>query len=194
MSVGAMRAQRAFTLIEMLVVVVILGTVLALVAPSFREMLLMKRLSGINSQLVTDLQFARSEAAARNAHMRVTFRNNGAMTCYSIYTYTSNASRCDCRLTPACTLGGLVEVRTVQIPTDSNVRVAPVAGMPIEFAFEPITGALWKIPTDFISPPLNQYIVEASVDSSMKLRDTISLSGRPTVCAPSGSKMQVTSC
>lgn len=195
MSVLAMRAQRAFTLIEMLVVVVILGTVLALVAPSFREMILMKRLSGINSQLVTDLQFARSEAAARNAHMRVTFGNDGTMTCYSIYTYTSNASFCDCTLTPACTAGeGTVEVRTVRIPRDSIVRVAPVAGMPVEFAFEPITGALWKIPTDFISPPLSSYVVEATVNSSIMLRDTISLSGRPTVCAPSGSKMQVTSC
>ena len=53
MSVRAVRAQRAFTLIEMLVVIVIAGVVLALVAPSFREMILMKRLSGINSQLVT---------------------------------------------------------------------------------------------------------------------------------------------
>lgn len=194
MSVRAMRGQRAFTLIEMLVVVVILGTVLALVAPSFREMLLMKRLSGINSQLVTDLQFARSEAAARNAHVRVTFGNDGAMTCYSIYTYTSNAAFCNCTATPACTTAGMQEIRRVMVPIDSSVSVMPANGMPTEFAFEPITGALWEIPTDSPTPPLNSYTITADINSSLRLHTTVGLSGRPTVCAPPGSKMQVTAC
>jgi type IV fimbrial biogenesis protein FimT len=194
MGLQVMRAQRAFTLIEMLVVVVILGTVLTLVAPTFREMILMKRLSGINSQLVTDLQFARSEAAARNAHVRLTFRSNGAMTCYTIYTYdlANNNAQCDCLLSPACTAANLVEIRTVQIPADAGVTLS--AGSPFEFAYEPITGSLWKIPTDFFSPALTQFTINAVASSNLRLRTVVSRSGRPTVCAPAGSKMQVVSC
>ena len=195
MSVRAMRGQRAFTLIEMLVVIVIAGAVLALAAPSFRGMILAKRLSGINSQLITDLQFARNEAAARNAHVRVTFRTDDTMTCYTIYTYdlALNNSQCNCLISPACTLPNLTEIRTVRIPADSDVTVTQGPG-PIEFAYEPITGSLWKIPTDFFSPALTQFTINAEAPSSLKLRTVVGRSGRPTVCAPPGSKMQVTSC
>ena len=200
MSLRTLRAQRAFTLVEMLVVVVILGVVLTLVAPSFQQMILMQRLSGINSQLITDLQFARSEAATRNAFTRVTFRSNAAMSCYSIYTYPSNSNRCDCRLTPACpVVPGLVEVRTVRVPVDSKVSVVPgllSSGLlsPIEFAFDPIAGGLWRTPTDSESTSLAEYSVSASVNSNLKLLTELKRSGRPSVCAPAGSVMRAAAC
>ena len=195
MGYASNRLQRAFTLIEMVIVIVIAGVVLALVAPSFQQMILMQRLSGINSQLITDLQFARSEAATRNAFTRVTFRSNAAMSCYSIYTYPSNTNRCDCRLTPACpAAAGLVEVRTVRVPVDSRVSVVPGPASPIEFAFDPIAGGLWATPTDAESTSLAEYSVSASVNASLKLLTELKRSGRPSVCTPAGSVMRAAAC
>ena len=195
MSVGAMRGQRAFTLVEMLVVIVIAGAVLALAAPSFRGMILMKRLSGINAQLVTDMQLARTEAATRNAFVRVSFRSDDVLTCYSIYTYPANAVRCDCRLTPACTAGeGTVEVRTVRTPRASGVSIVVPVSMPRDIAFDPITGGLWMAPRDDESTSLAEFDVNASVNVSLALRTELRRSGRPSVCAPAGSKMAVPSC
>jgi type II secretory pathway pseudopilin PulG len=84
-----------------MVVVVVASVVLMLAAPSFRNMIEMQRLRAAKSQLVTDMQFARSEATARNQFLRVAFRHtDGVMTCYSLYTAPSNAevASCNCLL------------------------------------------------------------------------------------------------
>ena len=187
-------AVRGVTLIELLIVVAIVALLLTLVAPSFKRMIEVQRLRGINAQLVTDLQFARSEAVTRNAYMRVTLGEDATTSCYTIYTYTSNATRCDCTQPTPCTAAGQVEVRTVRIPKSGGVTVKRDVGMPIEFAFEPIAGALYKIPTDFLTRPLTRYDITATIDTERTLRTTVGLGGRPTVCAPTGSKMQVTAC
>jgi type IV fimbrial biogenesis protein FimT len=192
------RRHRGLTLIELMVVVALIAVVIALVAPSFRQTMDRQRVSSTNSQLVTDMQFARSEAASRNQHVRVTFGANAGMSCYVIYTYdmtvASSLSRCNCLVEPACTAAGSTEIRSVRIPTDTRVNLRPVAGMPVEFAFEPVTGALYKVPTDFFTPPLTQYATFAYIDLQRSLRTILSLSGRPTVCAPTGSKMQAPAC
>jgi type IV fimbrial biogenesis protein FimT len=182
------------TLIELMVVVAVVVLLIALVAPSFTQILDKQRVQSINSQLVTDLQFARAEAVARNARVRITFRSDATQSCYTMYTYTSNSTRCNCLATPACSLAGQVEIRTVSVLKDTKVSIVPGPGLPIEFAFEPVTGALYKIPTDFYSPPLTQYLLKASIDTARSLQTVVGLTGRPTVCAPSGSKMTVTAC
>jgi len=186
--------SRGFTLVELMVVVALTVIVITLAAPSFQRMIESQRLQSINSQLVTDLQLARSESATRNAYVRVTFRSNASGTCYSLYTYTNNATQCDCRNATPCTAAGLVEIKTVQVKSDTKVQVRPQGGQPIEFAFEPITGALYKVPTDFISPPLTQYTIRTFIDSERALNTIVGLAGRPSVCAPAGSKMQVQAC
>lgn len=190
--------HRGFTLVELMVVVALVVVLISLSAPSIRRLIDTQRVNSTNAQLVTDLQFARSEAATRNALVRLTFRSNASTSCYTIYTYNPNISgalsRCNCLLTPACTAVGSTEIRTVSVPSDTGVLIRPGAMMPIEFAFEPVTGALYKIPTDFFTPPLNQYVLDTSIDAERKLRTTIALSGRPTVCAPAGSKMQAPAC
>ncbi|MBK9364236.1 MAG: GspH/FimT family pseudopilin [Rubrivivax sp.] len=185
---------RGFTLIELMVVVGLVVVLIALAAPSARRMIDVQRVNSINAQLVTDLQFARAEAATRNANVRLTFGSDAARSCYTLYTYTSNAGRCDCLAAPVCTAVGSVEIRTVSIPRDTGVAVLPAAALPIEFAFEPVTGALFKIPTDFISPPLRQYVINTGIDLERMLRTTINLGGRATVCAPAGSKMAAAPC
>jgi len=195
---GLRLRHRGLTLIELMVVVALIVVVIALAAPSFKQTVERQRVSSTNAQLVTDMQFARSEAATRNQHVRVTFASNSSMSCYVIYTYNMSVagslSRCNCLVDPACTAAGSTEIRVVRIPRDTSVAVLPQSGMPIEFAFEPLTGALYKIPTDFFSPPLAQYAAQTQIDSQRTLRTTMGRSGRPTVCAPVGSKMQAPAC
>lgn len=198
MSMPGLRRHRGLTLIELMIVVVLIAVVIALVAPSFRQTMDRQRVSNTNAQLVTDMQFARSEAAARNALVRVTFASNASTTCYTIYTYNPNIdedlSRCNCTQSPACTAADSVEIRTVQVPTDTRVKVLTPAARPEEFAFEPVTGALYKVPSDKEWDPLNRFRIDTSIDAQLALRTFIAISGRPQVCAPAGSKMQAAAC
>lgn len=67
-SLSAARRQPAgMTLVEVMVVLAIVGTLACLAAPSMRDMLLRQRMVGVRSELSTALQWARWEAVRRNA-------------------------------------------------------------------------------------------------------------------------------
>lgn len=190
--------SRGFTLIELMVVVAIGGLLIVLVGPSFRSMIDRQRVNSTNSQVVTDMQFARSEAASRARHVRVTFGMDASMSCYVIYTYNmelpGNVTRCNCLATPACIAAGSTEIRATRIPRDTGVTVETPANRPDDFAFDPLTGALYKIPNDREWDPLNRFVIKTQIDTQRALSTWIALSGRPTVCAPSGSTMQAQAC
>jgi type IV fimbrial biogenesis protein FimT len=188
---------RGFTLIELLVAVAVAAILLTLAAPSLQDFIVTQRLKSINSQLVTDLQFARSEAVARNQWARFSFRSNDALTCYSIYTSVSGTTRCDCRngAGNACT-GTMREIRTVQFPRSDRVVVGPRSGIGQDtaFAFDHIAGGIVNIPQDTDSSPADSYVIEAAIDTSRVLRTTISRAGRPTVCAPASTALGAPAC
>lgn len=187
--------MRGFTMVELMIVVAVMAVIVLIAAPSFRELIEIQRLRGINAQLVTDLQAARAAAVARSSVMRVSFRSSGSMSCYTLYTSPGNSTRCDCRLGPgsACT-GSMVEVRTVQVPASLGVTVAPPSGSIAAFGFDPVTGGLISIPTDDFSTPIDQVVIEAYLDAARKLRTVINRAGRPTVCTPAGSRMTEAAC
>lgn len=194
MCLRAVRAQRAFTLIEMLIVIVIAGVILALAAPSFREFILKQRLRSINSQLVTDLQLARSEAVSRNAYVRFSYNSDAQVTCYTIYTFTSNDSRCDCRQAPACVDPGTVDVRSVQVQRDLGVAIQPPDNQVIDFDFDPATGGIRAIPTDRGTPALPFFELQSKIDTSRTLKTIVGQSGRLSVCTPTGSLLGGPTC
>ena len=198
-----MRTQRGFTLIELMVVVAVLAIIATLAAPSFRDFILMQRLKSINAQLVTDLQYARSEAATRGRLLRLNFTATSDMTCYALFVTTSvddvpaNSRNCDCSLgaNAACsTTMDTLEVRTAQVPRNLSVQLEIPTGWPPSFAFDPVTGGLMSTPADNPSEPLSQVRVTASIDSVRALRTVVNQAGRPIVCIPSGSTMAGTAC
>jgi type IV fimbrial biogenesis protein FimT len=190
--------HRGFTLVELMVVVALIVVLISLSAPSIRRLIDTQRVNSTNSQLVTDLQFARSEAASRNALVRVTFGSNATVSCYTIYTYNpniaSNLSRCDCLASPVCAVAGSTEIRTTRVPSDTGVKVTVPANRPDEFAFDPVTGSLYKIPSDKEWDPLDRFIVNTRISDELALRTMMAISGRPTVCAPPLSKMRTPAC
>jgi type IV fimbrial biogenesis protein FimT len=62
---GARRAA-GFTLIELMIALSIVGILLAVAVPSFREAMMNVRISAQTNDLMTDLSIARSEAVKRN--------------------------------------------------------------------------------------------------------------------------------
>lgn len=200
-------SSRGFTLIELLIVVAVVAVLLTLVAPSIRDMVLIQRLKSIHSQLVTDIQFARSDAVARGRLVSIAFRpgtSTDSMSCYTILTDNVSdnsipktpSDRCDCRQ-PAgsrCTANGTTEIRTTQIPRDLGLLLSLPEGQATRFAFDPVTGGLVLATNESGAPSGDNFIITTAVDSSRSLSAVVGLSGRPSVCKPSGSILSEPEC
>ena len=73
--------QKGFTLIELLTAVIIIGVVLALGVPSFRDIIQNQRMGTQINELVSDLNFARSEAIKRGSAISTCMRNVAGTAC-----------------------------------------------------------------------------------------------------------------
>ena len=198
--------DHGFTLIELMVVVALLVILAALAAPSFRSMIEMQRLRGINAQIVTDLQYVRSEAVRRGVYGRVVFGSKaGEYTCYTLFVTRNDVNvRCNCApasdATPVCPVGGQVEeLKTVRVRADSGVSLSvavPPSADPVgnAFAFDSVTGGLSSIRTDLAPTPLSAADIEARLDNDRRLLTKLVQTGRPQVCAPNAAVMQVNGC
>lgn len=192
-----MQRTRGFTLVELMIVVAVAAVLALLAAPSFHDMILMQRLRGINAQLITDLQLARSEAVSRGRHARLFFNSDSVQTCYTIYVAEGDGlARCDCTrgAGATCTAAGTSEIKTVSSPRSSQVLIEVAAGQDPAFAFSYITGGLLTNPSDTAALPLAQVQINTRIDNDRRLTNTVGQSGRPTVCAPNSSRMGVTAC
>lgn len=189
---------RGFTLIELMIVVAVVAVILTLAAPSFRDMILMQRLKGINAQLVSDLAFARGEAISRGSFVRVRFQATSGMSCYSIVARPDigELPQCDCTAAPGarCTDLSTKEIRTVQYPTSDSVTVATPPGWRTYYTIDPRTGGIALPPTDSDSAPTAVFPVDAYIDTVRTLRNSVGLSGRIKVCSPAGSNTGAEGC
>jgi len=198
---------RGLTVIELMVVIALVGVLVALVAPSFRGLISAQRVRGVNAELVTDLQFARSEAARRNHDVRVGFQSSDTLSCYVAYIepaafaasgaasagVNGGAASCDCSLTPGTNVcgGGREEIKTVQVLRSTGVAFsASSAAGPIlnlgrlSGAQEPMSGAS--------APGLFEVTVVGTPRG--QLRTSVNVAGRPSVCSPDASISGAPSC
>ena len=193
-----MRNRRGFTLIELLIAIAVIAVIVTLAAPSFSDFILRQRVKSVSAQVVTDLQFARSEAAARSVPVRVRFlRNVPNRSCYVLY--VGNARECNCTDVPVCPVGAQ-EIRTAGVDPSLRVRIS-TAMNPEEFSYDPATGAMVFAPDDAEGGGSVEFVVNTAAvkvnndaDVQRSLRAVVNMSGRPGVCTPVGSTMGGTPC
>ena len=209
---SASARRLGFTLIELMVAVAVMALLVSLAGPSFRDMILTQRLRGVESQVVTDMQLARAEAALRGKYMIVKFSQDTAQTCYSVYYATtddglSNSGQCDCThgVGTTCTnnsgapIADLVEIKTVTVPRSSGVELHWPGddSSALTFAFDFVTGGLLTDVTDLNLLPLALVTIHTRVDDTRQLTTLLSQAGRPRTCgarADNAQRMQVAAC
>lgn len=72
-----LRAGRGFTLIELIVSLALLGVLMAVAVPSFRDAALGNRLSSVANGFVASVQLARGEAIKRNLSVKMCRSSDG---------------------------------------------------------------------------------------------------------------------
>ncbi|MCC6250242.1 MAG: GspH/FimT family pseudopilin [Rubrivivax sp.] len=196
--------QRAFTLIELMIVIALLAIIAILAAPSFTEMIGMQRLRGINDQLATDLQYLRTEAVSRNQFMGFLTRNVSGepMSCYMIFSSSdplnlSSIDRTQCNCTnavgAACS-GSQRELRTVQIPRNLSIELRFPADQSDLIVASPVNGGMRIMPSTTLTTQGYEFCIEVRRSPRGRLRTGIGLSGRTSVCSPDGSVPGVPVC
>ena len=185
------RRSRGLTIIELMTVLVVLGVLITLVAPTFRGMMQRQRVQGIQDQLITDLQLARSELAARasasaSSPVAVTFGGDGVVSCYTIHTGGPGAT-CDCTraVGQVCQPPNVLqEIKTVQLPRAGGIALAASSPSGTSVAFSPPQGL--ATPADLT--------INLSGDISGQVRTTVGALGQPDACSPDGSIRGVRPC
>ena len=116
------RRQRGITLVEACAVISIGSILAAAAAPNLQGLIDSRRLDGAATLLATDIQFARSEAVARNLPVHLSFYANADGSCYVVH--TGNADQCACDASgPATCSGGAHHVKTVALTAADRVSL-----------------------------------------------------------------------
>lgn len=172
-------AQRGFTLIELMVVVALGAIILALAVPSFTSMVPRKRMEGVASELATDIQYARSEAAQRNVPVRVTIGTY----CYVITAQpTSGTPTSSCTQTGASTIGaGATELKTVQITSGTSLALTSTNSLGY-FEFDPVRG----MAIDAGGTDTTGYVAVTNTAGNWQIQAKVWKQGRVKLCSPNG--------
>jgi type IV fimbrial biogenesis protein FimT len=166
------------TLTEVMVVVVIIGVLLGMGAPSFADMLNRRRVQLVAETLSSDLAYARAEAGlGRPRDVNVQFEQPDGMSCYTIYV-ASVFDDCFCSRPPGAACTGIrVELRTVQVPSSMGVNMSVSAvNPPNQISF---------IAPRMTSSAGNFFVTVTGVRGS-KLQVQVNAMGRVSVCVPPG--------
>jgi type IV fimbrial biogenesis protein FimT len=166
--------QRGVSLIEAMSVVAILSIVCGTALPSFTSLRQRADLGGVAAQLETDVQFARSQAAAFGHPVQLTLRESGGATCYMVH--TGPAAQCSCSgAEAAASCSGDAELlRSVSLAPTGNVQVRSTSK---SIAFDPVKGT---------ATPTATLRVEAR--DGRAIHQVVNLLGRVRSCSP-GSKL-----
>lgn len=167
------RNVRGLTLVELITAISIAGIVIAIALPSFKSLLARKRLEGVANELITDLRYARNEAAQGNRSVGLSVGSGGA--CYVILAQTP----CDCSPGPdACTT---TRMKRVDLPNDVRLT-ALTAGASVEFdSLRGLRGG-------------TQTFVASSTGGPWTLEINVSRLARVRSCSPGGNLLGFPPC
>ncbi len=171
--------QRGLSLVEMSATLAVTAILASAALPSLENSKGKRVLNGTAGQLVTDLQFARSEAIARNDGVRVSFHAVSGATCMVIHT----GATADCSCTDAGVAqcgGGAALIKNNYFAPSSGVTVsANVASMRFDSTLGTVTPA---------------GTVRVASASGPSVQHVVSMLGRVRSCSPSASVPGYKSC
>jgi prepilin-type N-terminal cleavage/methylation domain-containing protein len=199
----ALHRHRGFTLIELMVVVAVMAVILMTVAPGFRDTIVKRRIMGTADQFMTDVQFARTEAASRQTTTRLRFKTvSSGMTCYIVHVCSPTATavcECDCSAAAGSRCADNAhELRTVQLDSAESVALFPVrndgnTAITADIAFDPATGGVSTyFPVVLFGPQppaggeLWVKVSKVGTTSGPSIRVMVNTIGRPRSCAQGG--------
>ncbi|SHL17950.1 GspH/FimT family pseudopilin [Phytopseudomonas punonensis] len=81
---ACLRAQRGFTLIELMIVVTLLGVFAAIAVPSFTELINKSRTQSLNNELISLLQYTRSTAVEQRTFLKACKETNNGRDSWSV--------------------------------------------------------------------------------------------------------------
>ena len=165
-------AQKGVSLIEHAVVLGVVSTVVGTAIPSFQAMRDRQHLEGTAGQLESELQWARSEAVARNEAVRFSFETQGTSSCYVVHTGGPRDCHCAAAEVPVCT-GGAQALRTWRAGNDGR---SSITSNSTSFGFDPRLGTVTPSAT-----------LEVRNLRGEALRLVVNIMGRVRSCAPNGS-------
>lgn len=167
-----MKMQGA-SVVESLVVVAIVGITLALAQPSMSGLPESRRVEGTAGELSADIQFARSEAVARNGALRLRFQSDAGGTCYLLHTGAANACTCNSSGTSVCTLAADTVIKSAVQPAERGVAVE-----------SNVTSMVFHASRGTVTPSAR---VDVTGTSGKDLRLVVNILGRARVCSPGAS-------
>lgn len=165
----ALRSGRTsgFTLIELMLGIVVLAILLALAVPSFTSQFQKQRLKGAAERLVSELQFARSEAVGANQDILVNVQG-GADWCIGV----SSEAACDCNAVPgSCLIEG-----NQRVVTGTEFKDVSMGAVNTTVTFDSVRGLPDGAAPDFLFDGENGKRIQVAVNQL----------GRTSMCSPAG--------
>ena len=157
------------SLVETAIAIAIGAIVLTSAAPGLQATLARRHLDGVALQLAGDLQFARTEAVARNEPVRVSFHADADASCWVVHTH--GRALCSCEAGHAVCGSGATLIRSVAVPADRRVAVDANVG---SILYDPVHGT---------STPTGTLRV---IGAAAEVRHVVNVLGRVRSCSPQG--------
>jgi len=171
--------QKGFTLIELLIVVVILGILVGLAAPSMFSIIEGRKLKGAAENFQVDLMFIKTEAIKRNTPVRIYYKFDSVDTSKWCYGMKVNAA-CDCFQADSsqadyCEIDDVKKVVN-QADYGNNVLIKndDVNFSSDQVSFTPLRGQA------------NQGSVEFELADGRSIKTIVNRRGRVMICSDSG--------
>jgi type IV fimbrial biogenesis protein FimT len=166
------RAPRhGLTMIEVLCAVCILATTVGLAVPGMQSWQMRQALQATAAELETDIQYARSEAVAKQQPIRLETQPLGNSSCYVLHTGQTHDCNCDGQGGAVCT-GGAQLLKVAEQRRDGAVRLTTTQ---VSIVFDPKRGTVTPTAT-----------LKLADREGRAIHQVVNIMGRTRSCSPVG--------
>ncbi len=164
---------KGISFIETLVLTGILAFIVGIAVPSFMDIQDRSRINGFATEMAANIQYAKSEAAARNRGVRISFGVDAGGSCYLLH--TGNTGDC------SCASSGSASCTNTDNSVLKSAGLAAAHGMTLQsnvasMLFDPARGT--------VTPAGS---INFTNSSGKTIRHVVNVTGRARSCSPGGS-------